>query len=78
MKRVGSLVLKTLVFLAIANLNFANAQARNAPQTVAQVGEKADSSTHNLPQEFVVCTGWHALCSASLDCKMNADKTKAA
>ncbi len=30
------------------------------------------------PQEFVVCTGWHALCSASLDCKMNADKTKAA
>ncbi len=24
-----------------------------------------------LPQEFVVCTGWHALCTASPDCKMH-------
>jgi hypothetical protein len=77
MKRVGSLVLKSLVFLAIANLNFADAQAQKAPQPVAQVGEKKDSSTHNFPnapQEFVVCTGWHALCSASPDCKINGDK----
>ena len=71
MKRLGSLVLKSLVFLAIANLNFVNAQAQKAPQPVAQIGE--DSSTHNLPQEFVVCTGWHALCTASTDCQMNGD-----
>ncbi len=32
----------------------------------------------DAPQQLVVCTGWHALCTASLDCKMNADKTKAA
>ena len=29
---------------------------------------------NRVPQEFVVCTGWHALCSASNDCKMNGDK----
>ncbi|MCM2351767.1 MAG: hypothetical protein NDI69_17250 [Bacteriovoracaceae bacterium] len=27
------------------------------------------------PEDFVVCTGWHALCSASPDCKMNGEKT---
>jgi hypothetical protein len=40
---------------------------------LAQVRKKTDSNTHNspdAPQEFVVCTGWHALCSASTDCKM--------
>jgi hypothetical protein len=26
------------------------------------------------PQDFVVCSGWHALCSASPDCKMSGDK----
>ena len=77
MKRVESLVIKSLVLLAIANLVFVNAQAQNAPQPVAQVGEKTSNSTHNFPnapQDFVVCTGWHALCSASYDCKMNGDK----
>jgi len=77
MKRIGSLILKSLVLLAIANLNLVNAQAQGAPQRVAEVGEKTNRSTHNFPdapQEFVVCTGWHALCSASPDCKMNGDK----
>jgi hypothetical protein len=77
MKRVESLVIKSLVFLATANLDFVIAQAQNAPQPVAQFGEKTNNSTHNFPnapQEFVVCTGWHALCSASYDCKMNGDK----
>lgn len=77
MNRVGSLVLKALVFLAIANINFVNAQAQEAPQPVAQVGEETDSSTLkfiNVPQVFVVCTGWHALCSASTDCQMNGDR----
>lgn len=28
----------------------------------------------NEPQLVVVCTGWHALCSASPDCRMNGDR----
>lgn len=39
----------------------------------AESGEKADGNNRNRPQEFVVCTGWHALCSASFDCRMNGD-----
>jgi hypothetical protein len=41
------------------------------PICLAQVGGKTDTRTHNLPQAFVVCTGWHALCTASTDCQMN-------
>ncbi len=47
---------------------------------LADGGRKTDRSAHvfpNAPQEVVVCTGWHALCSASPDCKMNDDKLKA-
>jgi hypothetical protein len=44
------------------------------PICLAQVAETTGGNTHNLPQAFVVCTGWHALCSASTDCKMNGDK----
>lgn len=32
------------------------------------------SRQSNVPQEWVECTGWHALCSASTDCKVNGDK----
>jgi hypothetical protein len=28
----------------------------------------------SAPQDAVVCTGWHALCSSSLDCKMSGDQ----
>jgi len=73
MKTLGSLVLESLLFLAIA----INVQAQNAPQPAGQAGEQNESRTHNLPQEFVVCTGWHALCSASPDCRMNDDKVTA-
>jgi hypothetical protein len=38
MKSVGGLALTTLAFLAMANLNFVNAQA---PQPAAQVGEES-------------------------------------
>jgi hypothetical protein len=75
MKRTGSLVLRSLVFLAIASFTFVNAQAQKAPQPMAQVG--GNSSTHNSPQVFVVCTGWHALCTASPNCQMNPAKDKA-
>lgn len=38
-------------------------------------GGKTDGSTQSgEAQVFVACTGWHALCSASPDCKMNGDK----
>ncbi len=77
MKGVGNLVLSSLVFLALADLNFVNAQAQNTPQRVEQHGRGTDRTAHNsadAPQDFVVCTGWHALCSASTDCKMNGDK----
>lgn len=76
MNKVGSLVLKSLIFLAIANLNFVNAQAQNQPKPVAQVGIGTDGNNHkfiDVPQDLVVCTGWHALCSASNDCQMNGD-----
>ena len=75
MKRVEGLLLKSLVFLAIANLNLVNVQAQAAPQPVEQVSEKTDGRTHNLPQAFVVCTGWHALCTASYDCRIKSDGT---
>ena len=35
---------------------------------------RMNSKGQIVPQEFVVCTGWHALCTASTDCKMNGDK----
>jgi hypothetical protein len=44
----------------------ASPPAQNAAQP--QVGD--NSKAHNLPQDFVVCTGWHALCTESTDCKM--------
>ncbi|MDD2581607.1 MAG: hypothetical protein PHR66_06400 [Desulfuromonadaceae bacterium] len=71
MKRVESYLFKLLVFLAITNPNHVNAQAQNVAQ------EKTNSSTlafPDAPQKIVVCTGWHALCSASPDCTMNGDK----
>lgn len=76
MKRIEGLVLKSLLFLAMVSLNFIIAQAQNAPKPAARAGEKTKISTHefpNAPQDFVVCTGWHALCSASNDCRMNGD-----
>ena len=33
----------------------------------------ANAGTH-VPEDFVVCSGWHALCSASPDCQMNGEK----
>lgn len=75
MKRVASVLLEVFAFLAIA-MNSANAVQKPA-QAVAQVGQERNSSSRkapNAPQEFVVCTGWHALCSASPDCKLDGDK----
>ena len=38
------------------------------------VAETQTRPQNRLPQDWVECTGWHALCSASNDCKMNGDK----
>ncbi len=46
------------------------------PICLAEVGGNTNNSTQNfsdVPQEFVVCTGWHALCSASTDCIRHGD-----
>lgn len=75
MKSVESLVLTSLLFLAIVNLSLVNIPAQGLRQAVPQGGEKTDARTHNLPQEFVVCTGWHALCTASYDCRIRGDGT---
>ena len=75
MKSIGSLVLKSLLFVAIVSLNLFNVQTQGARQPVAQVDEKTAGRTRNLPQEFVVCTGWHALCTASYDCRVKGDGT---
>lgn len=40
-------------------------------QEPAERGQNA--SSHNVPQDAVVCTGWHALCTDSFDCKMRGN-----
>jgi hypothetical protein len=71
MKSNGALLAAQSVCLVLTALA-PTAAAQNTAQPEAQVG--ANHSTYHLPQDFVVCTGWHALCSASTDCKMNGDK----
>ena len=45
------------------------------PICLAEVDGKTDNDTNiDLPQEFVVCTGWHALCTASYGCIKHDDK----
>lgn len=65
--RVQILVIACITWIAISY----------GPICLADEGEKNDNSIHNfieVPQEFVVCTGWHALCTASTDCTINGDK----
>lgn len=65
-------------FLAIACTTWAAMGLMSYwPICLAETGERTHGSAHQLvdaPEDFVVCTGWHALCSASPDCKMNGDK----
>ena len=75
MNRAGSLVVTSLVFLAIAQFTLVDAQAEKVAQPEGQVGRKPDRRPHDAPQVFVVCTGWHALCTASYDCRMKGDGT---
>lgn len=46
------------------------------PATCARLGaQEMGGPQHSMhePQPFVECTGWHALCSSSTDCRMNGD-----
>ena len=36
--------------------------------------DRSPGKAGDLPEEAVACTGWHALCSASPDCRMMGDK----
>ena len=49
--------------------------ALHAPAGLAEPGAKRDAGRRDTPSEFVVCTGWHALCSASPDCRMISGDT---
>jgi hypothetical protein len=74
MKRVAPLT------IALALLTLAAIPAfvtQSAPQAIVSVDTKAvHPIRHNSGsyQDFVVCTGWHALCSASNDCEMKGDQ----
>lgn len=69
MRKFGYLIL--LAFLAIG---ICTAQVPKAQ--VPDLGENWSGSENGsrVPQESVVCTGWHALCTASPDCTMHGDK----
>lgn len=50
------------------------------PISSANAVGRTDIGPHkfiNVPQEFVVCTGWHALCTESFDCQMTSETDKA-
>jgi hypothetical protein len=70
MKNIAKVVLGLLVLLVIGNVNDAYAEKTQPPA-------RAPGKAHHLvdvPQMFVVCTGWHALCTASPDCQIAGDK----
>jgi hypothetical protein len=76
MNKVGSLfALGTLAFLALASANGVVAPPRTDSQPVAHAGmDGRMHHRHDAPQSLVVCTGWHALCSKSTDCKVTGDR----
>ncbi len=70
MRKARRLVLQSLALLAIANVHAGTTRADPAPQSPVRGGEKAEGGPLGVPQPFVVCTGWHALCIA-FDCQVN-------
>lgn len=64
-------------FLILAFTSIALAVLIYSRISLAEAGQDASSSTRipaAAPQEIVACTGWHALCTASPDCKLKGDK----
>ncbi len=60
--------------LRILSISFFSWMAMCLCPTHAVAEGKSDNRGAGAPQAFVACTGWHALCSASTDCKMRGDK----
>lgn len=78
MSRRSALALAaSLELVAMGDMNVADAQDRTSAQSMVRVSAK-DHQRMDVPQAFVVCSGWHALCTASPDCKMNGDKAECA
>jgi hypothetical protein len=65
--KMRSLAVMVTAWLAIGigSLCYAHPGAKNG---------RDSGKTDDTPEEAVACTGWHALCSASPDCRMNGDK----
>lgn len=61
----------TFQFLAITCVTWI--AINYGPTCLAQTGKNTHKPIDE-PQGLVVCTGWHALCSASTDCQMDGDK----
>lgn len=49
-------------------------QVRNFMLALVMLVSMSAFANVKTPEDFVVCTGWHALCSSSPDCKMNGEK----
>ncbi|MDE3201974.1 MAG: hypothetical protein KGN79_13750, partial [Acidobacteriota bacterium] len=77
MTRFGTFILAAFTCALTSNLNVVYAQVHHSQGEKAQVEQQEKSKTQNSanqPQDFVLCTGWHALCTSSSDCQMNGDK----
>ena len=57
MKPGKSLLAVCALLITFAPAGLAQTSARNA--------DRSNANTLHLPSDYVVCTGWHALCSAS-------------
>ena len=66
MKPGKSLLAVCALLITFAPAGLAQTSARNA--------DRRNANTLHLPSDYVVCTEWHALCSASTDCKLNGNK----
>jgi hypothetical protein len=77
MKTLGGFLLNAIALLAMANTDLVSAQPAMAMPPAWQLRMTTAGGTRHIvaePQELVVCTGWHALCSASTDCKVTGDR----
>lgn len=75
MKTLASLLtLAVAVVFATAQPDFVSAQPWKTPPSSPPVGADGRDRHHfDVPQDLVVCTGWHALCSIATDCRVKGD-----
>lgn len=63
---------RSLVFNFIALIVFSGGPIFSA--NAVDKMDRKERPAADAPQDAVACTGWHALCSASPDCRMTGDK----